>query len=208
MGTAVAEKYQGISDIQTSCHRIEYQQDYFMREGRAWRTVGAGNVRVAEDRESRLQTKLLDGNPSKRRPVVVDLPTENGDNIPRKCPELLAEFAFYSHEPSIESVYEQTVKWLEGTKCLHLINPELITEYAILKTRWYEIEWMVAKKPLFQHHGMIVPNPMISESIKYLKAYNESWDRIWAIVSQNSSTYYGDKPKDDIMRNLIFSKLQ
>ena len=80
---------------------------------------GHGGKRAGSGRKPKpLAEKLLDGNPSKRKPVVVNLPTENGDDIPRKCPESLEEFAFYEIDPSIEGVYEQTVKWLEGTKCL------------------------------------------------------------------------------------------
>jgi hypothetical protein len=59
---------------------------------------------------------------------------------------------------------------------------------------------------MFEQYGMLVPNPMISEGMKYFKAANESWDRIWAVVSQNSSTYYGENPKDNIMFDLIFNK--
>ena len=50
------------------------------------------------------------------------------------------------------------------------------------------------------------PNPMMAESVKYLRAANEVWDRIWAVVSQNSSTYYGDDPNRDAMARLLNSK--
>ena len=168
---------------------------------------GHGGKRAGSGRKPKaLAEKLLDGNPSKRRPVVVNLPTDNADSVPRKCPKELREFAHYAKDDfSIQKVYEQTVEWLEGAKCLHLINPALINEYAILKNRWYECEWLVAREIIFDD---LTTNPMINESMKYFKAANEVWDRIWAIVAQNSSTYYGDKPKDDIMHNLIFSKLQ
>jgi hypothetical protein len=134
---------------------------------------------------------------------VVNLPTANADSVPRKCPEELAEYAFVDLETSIEGVYEQTVKWLEGTKCLHLINPALITEYAIIKTRWLEYEWAVAQMPVMKD---LSPNPMVDSSIKYLKAANEVWDRIWAIVVQNSAVYYGDDPNRDVMSQLLNSK--
>jgi hypothetical protein len=47
---------------------------------------------------------------------------------------------------------------------------------------------------------------MINESMKYLKAANEVWDRIWAVVAQNSAIYYGDDPNRDIMSQLLNSK--
>ena len=87
--------------------------------------------------------------------------------------------------------------------CLHLINPALIEEYAIVKTRWLECEWTVAQMPVMSD---LSPNPMVDSSIKYLKAANEVWDRIWAIVAQNSSTHYGDDPNRDAMARLLNSK--
>jgi len=165
---------------------------------------GHGGKRNGSGRKAKsLADKLLDGNPSKRRPIVVNLPTENADSVPRKCPKNLEEYAFIDLETSIEVVYERTVKWLESTKCLHLINPALIEEYAIVKTRWLECEWTVAQMPVMSD---LSPNPMVDSSIKYLKAANEVWDRIWAIVAQNSSTHYGDDPNRDAMARLLNSK--
>ena len=164
---------------------------------------GHGGKRTGSGRKAKsLADKLLDGNPSKRRPIVVNLPTENADSIPRKCPEAVAEYAFYETE-TLENVYERTVSWLEGTKCLHLINPALIEEYSILKTRWLECEFIVSHKLIMSDYS---GNPIMSEGIKYLKAANEVWDRIWAIVAQNSSTHYGDAPNRDAMARLLNSK--
>lgn len=168
---------------------------------------GHGGKRSGSGRKPKsLHDKLLDGNKSKRRPVVVNLPESNGDSIPRKCPENLGEFAVIDLEMSIEGIYESTVKWLEGTKCLHLISPALITEYAIMKTRWFECEWMVAQDIAYNSREFIAPNPMMDMSLRYLKAVNEIWDRIWAIVAQNSAEYYGDDPNRDAMARLLNSK--
>lgn len=163
---------------------------------------GHGGKRPGAGRKPKpLAEKLLDGNPGKRRPVVMNLPEDN--IAPKECPEYLQEFAFFEIEPSIEGIYEQTVKWLEGTGCLHLINPAFITEYALLKTRWMECEWIVGIQPVL---GNIEANPMIDAGLKYLKAANEVWGKIWEIVAQNSQTYFGDDPNQDIMAFLIKNK--
>lgn len=163
---------------------------------------GHGGKRAGAGRKPKpLAEKILDGNPGKRRPVVMNLPEDN--IAPMQCPECMKEFAFFDIEPSIESIYEQTVKWLEGTGCLHLINPAFITEYALLRTRWLECEWIVGMQPVI---GNIEANPMMEMGIKYLKAANEAWGKIWEIVSQNSQMYFGDDPNRDVMAFLIKNK--
>lgn len=169
---------------------------------------GHGGKRPGAGRKPKpLAEKLLDGNPGKRRPVVMNLPEDN--IAPKECPEYLSEFAFLDIEMSVEEIYEQTVKWLEGTGCLHLINPAFITEYALLKNRWMECEFMVGQHPVLTNAGSgtgIAVNPMADIGLKYLKSANEVWGKIWEIVAQNSASYFGDDPNQDIMAVLIKSK--
>lgn len=168
---------------------------------------GHGGKRPGAGRKPKpLAEKLLDGNPGKRRPVVVNLPADN--IAPKECPEYLSNFAFFGEEPSIEGIYEQTVSWLEGTGCLHLINPAFIVEYALLKTRWMECEWMVGQWIALEDIGGtgVAANPMAEMGLKYLRAANEVWGKIWEIVAQNSASYFGDDLNQDVMAFLIKNK--
>lgn len=166
---------------------------------------GHGGKRAGAGRKPKpLAEKMLDGNPGKRRPVVMNIPAD-GD-FSTKAPEYLQEFPFFDGEPSIDGIYEQTAEWLKHTGCLHLINPAFLTEYALLKTRWLECEWMVGRQLILSVGGGVEANPMAETGLKYLRAANEVWGRIWEIVAQNSATYLGDDPNADIMAVLLKGK--
>ena len=163
---------------------------------------GHGGARKGAGRKKKsLQEKMLDGNPSKRKHKVLDIPP----NVmaPKEMPEYLDEFPAYDMDYTISGIYEQTVDWLENTGCLHLINPALIAEYCILKTRWLECEWKVAEGLILFTSNDYYVNPFPDIGLKYLKSANEVWEKIDAVVQQNSVKMVGVSPNESIMMSLL-----
>ena len=155
--------------------------------------------------------KLLEGNPGKRKPKILDIAADDDHPVP-EYPERLAYYQMrISAEPSSQDVWQETVAFLERTGCLHLINPAFIEEYALLKARFFEAERAISKTMLIyddEKHGGVAVNPGIDASLKYLRAADLVWAKIWDIVRQNSEKSYGSTPNDDLMRNLLRYNLE
>ena len=137
--------------------------------------------------------KILEGHPGKRKPKVLDIA---GDDHP--VPEYPLRLAYYqgkvSSEPTSQDIWQETVAFLKETGCLHLINPAFIEEYALLKARFFEVERSISRTMLVydkskdddkKFAGLEV-NPGIDASLKYLRAADLVWAKIWDIVRQNS----------------------
>jgi hypothetical protein len=171
-----------------------------MANGHGGRRIGAGR------KAKSLQDKLLEGNPGKRPVRVLSIPDDCA--ISPELPEYLSEFAVFDIEFSIEETYARTVKWLERTKCLHLINPELVEEYALLKTRWRECEFVVSNKFLMESTSGVgvEPSVMIESAARYLKLAGEVWDKIWTVVAANSMMPFGDDSGQDGISRYLNTK--
>jgi len=171
-----------------------------MANGHGGARKGAGRPRKP------LADKLLEGNPGKRKIKVLDIPGAQ-DEIP-KPPYYLDKFnAIGLEEPDVAEIYNETAQWLQKTGCLHLVNPALIAEYAAVKVRWMQLEFVVSKLIIYKNEKKdIVVNPMYEAALKYLKAADAAWTRIWTIVAQNSENFYGDDPNNDVMLYLLSSK--
>ncbi len=168
---------------------------------------GHGGARPGSGRPRKpLAEKLLEGNPGKRKPKVLDIAAGDATSVP-EYPQRLAYYqARVSGEPTSQDVWNETVAFLEKTGCLHLINSAFIEEYALLKARFYEVERAISKTMLVyddKKHGGLETNPGIDASLKYLRAADLVWAKIWDIVRQNSEKSYGATPNDDLMRGLL-----
>jgi len=174
-----------------------------MANGHGGKRPGAGRPRKS------LADQQLEGLYGKRRPKVLNLPDLEDISIPEP-PDYLRQFnasSISNHIPSMERIFRETTDWLSKTKCLHLINPDFITHYALLITRWLECEDIVSRAPLVKSGNKDpVANPLISSAMQYKKAADAAWDKIWSIVAQNSEMYYGDDPSQDIMAQLLNNK--
>lgn len=155
-----------------------------------------------------LSEKLLEGNPGKRKITVLefDAPLEAVE-LPSP-PEYLTDAAKGSGAyPGAAVIFESVTKWLEQTGCLHLISPEHISEYALLKARWLECEEKNAQHGLLAKHptsGQPIASPFVRIGIDYLKAADNAWSKIWAVVSQNSERdFRSTSPNNDIMERLL-----
>lgn len=83
--------------------------------------------------------KLADGNVGHRPIKILEYGDKNGKRP--KCPDYLKNKTNMSGEfPSAEDIWNMVLYWLESTGCVHLIPPEYISEYTLLKVRWMEAE--------------------------------------------------------------------
>lgn len=169
---------------------------------------GHGGARPGSGRKKKpLAEKVLDGNPGKRTPKVLELPEQNSASL--EPPDYIEDFPvdkdWIDVEPKIGMLYKRIVGWLQGTGCLHLINPELIYDYVRLKYRWLECEEIVRAKLIkFNINGDWGVNPVYQMGLDYKKAANAEWDKIWEIVAQNCATDFSmNDPNNDIMESLL-----
>jgi hypothetical protein len=157
-----------------------------------------------------LHQKILEGTTKKHKPKVLDMPSLEDAFEILKPPDYMEYYSathVSEHCPTMVEVFAKTEEWLRNTGCLHLINPEYIKEYVVCKTRWLECEDVVAAVLHYvDKSGNLVPSPMIESSMKYLKAADTAWAKIWNIIAANSETYFGDDPNTDIMAFLIRNK--
>lgn len=162
------------------------------------RRPGAGRPRKP------LADKLLDGNPGKQKLKVVDF---GGDDSPPEPPEYLGYYGSkFAGTPDVNDVYRDTVVWLQKTGCLHLVNPSLITDYAIVKSHWYECERFITKNGIvYTPNGKKIDEiPTVETSMKYFKMADAAWSKIWAIVAQNCEHHFGgENPHSDAMEALL-----
>lgn len=140
---------------------------------------------------------------------VLDIPTLDMD-IPEPPDYLrhLNSTGITNSLPNVEKMFAETVEWLKKTNCLHLINPTLIVDYAILRCRWFEYEDIVTRAIIIRDEKTkeYNPSPMAEMALKYNKAADAAWSKIWNIVAANSEVYFGDDPNKDVMAFLIKNK--
>ncbi len=162
-----------------------------------------GGARPGAGRKKKpLAEKILEGTTKKHVPRVLDISSEA--NVPDEVPDYLIELKAIDTEISVEEIYEETLSWLKGTGCLHLISPHLIMEFCVLKMRWLENEFIVGRNFMVKNNvGVYVPGEFYKASLEYLKAADAKWGQIWAIIAQNCETDFSHDPNADIMENLM-----
>jgi len=172
-----------------------------MANGHGGKRNGAGRPKKS------LADKQMEGMYGKRRPKVLSFP-EQGEEYRLEYPKWLNNLdSEFEGIPTIEEFWTTTVEWLEKTGCLHLINPDMIIDYAVAKVRQYETEGVIAASntiyPSKKGDYSIGVNPAVEVSMMYQSQADSVWDKIWSIVTQNSEKYYGDDPKQILMKNLL-----
>jgi hypothetical protein len=167
-----------------------------------------GGARPGAGRKPKaLCDKIAEKNPGHRPHKVLEFEGERRAGRP-ECPAYLREKPNKSGSyPNAEEVFTQVVDWLETTGCLHLIPPDYIAEYTLLKVRWLETEartdfvGFLGKHPI---NGAPTSSPIIKAGIEYLKAAQVSWEKIWRIVAQNSEKNFRfDDPNTSVMSALL-----
>ena|GEM_PF-1316755 len=179
-----------------------------MSNGHGGKRVGAGRKRTKP-----LADKILDGTVKKHKHKILDFDDVPDlgealgiDDLP-VAPEFLNTLTsngIADDVPNMKKVFDETVKWLNRTNCLHLINPHLITKYAINTTRYLECEYIVSRTLLTKKNGEVVPNPLADQGLRYSKAADLAWSAIWEIVMQNCQEDFGGRdPQIELMESLL-----
>jgi hypothetical protein len=169
---------------------------------------GHGGKRPGAGRKKKpLADKILEGTTKQHKPKVLNIPEIGASPLP-EAPEymrVLVAAGVSNDIPRMKDVFEETANWLKTTNCLHLINPQLITQYAILTTRWLECEDIVSRALIVKTHNKdIIANPMAAQALQYKKAADIAWDKIWAIITQNCEQDFGGRdPQANLMEKLL-----
>ena len=164
---------------------------------------GHGGARPGSGRKKKpLAEKILEGTIKKHKPKVLELGTKT--LLPDETPDFLISLKAVAMDTDVEDIYEETIGWLKGTGCLHLISLHLITEFCVLKMRWLEHEYIVGRNFMVRNlSGAYEPTDFYKAALEYLKAANAKWDQIWAIVAQNCETDFSGDPNADVMEHLM-----
>lgn len=159
-----------------------------------------------------LAEKLLEGNPGKRPIKVIEFEDVgavlDSEVFVPEAPEFLSAVTRKTEGvPTASEIYNKLAGWLNDTGCLKLINPSLIEDFSVNRSAWLECEAANTR------HGRIIKggdgatakrSPYVDMAIYYYDAYFKAWDKIWAIVSQNSEkTYTGFGHDVDPMEALL-----
>jgi len=171
-----------------------------MANGHGGARPGSGRPRKA------LAQKILEGHPDKRKPKVLDIQQGEHNTVPI-YPERLAYYpARFQGEPTSQDIWNETVAFLETTGCLHMIQPLLIEKYSLMLARYFEAERIISKAVLVyddEKRDNIKEHPAVEVSHKYMRLALTIWDKIWAIVQQNSEKSFSSNSHDDLMSGLL-----
>jgi len=190
--------------IQNILHRLIFFDFHrsFKRE-EEW-LMPRGGARLGAGRKKKpLHDKLIEGNPGRRPLVTVQF---NGApaEVEMTPPAFMSLASKETAEayPSAAEIYGDLGVWLETTGCLHLINPTLMEDFALNRRAFFECEYM--NKRLGRIAGGR-RSPYVDMAIMYNGLMRNAWDRIWAIVSQNSEKPYinGANSGEDVMELLL-----
>ena len=109
-----------------------------------------------------------------------------------------------------EDVFKSTYLWLEERGCAHLVNNQLIEQYAMSVSRWVQCETCISEYGFLAKHpttGAAITSPYVTMSQNYLKQVNQCWYQIYQIVKENCSVEYGGaNPQDDLMERLLTAR--
>jgi len=154
---------------------------------------GHGGARPGSGRpKKKLADKILEGTTKQHKPKVIKF---DSDEVP--VIEKPAWIDYYGSKtagaPDAPEIFDRTVEWLKTTGCLHLINPDFIMDYAIIKASWFEAQRRITHLGLvYTYDGKkLDSNPHIDVAMKYYKMSEMAWDKIWRIVVQNCEENFG-----------------
>ena len=109
-----------------------------------------------------------------------------------------------------EDVFKETWDWLQKRNCAAIINPQLVSQYAMSAARWIQCEDAISKMGLLAKHpttGAPIASPFVSMSQNYMRQVNQLWYQIFQTVKENSlSAFEGTNPHDDMMEHLLQSR--
>ena len=151
-----------------------------------------------------LADKITDGTADNAPVLKVSAELEGNDMPPVK--DFMKQEQKGGEDFCAEEVYVETWNWLKSCGCAHLVNPQLIQQYAMSVARWISVEVFISQTGYLARHpttGNAIASPYVSMSRDYMKQVNQCWYQIYQIVRENCSTEYGASPQDDLMEKLL-----
>jgi len=165
-----------------------------------------GGARPGSGRKKKpLAEKILEGNPGRRPLKVVEFYgiSANGKLTPPEFLKIASKEAADSDYPTADVIFCQVAEWLQGTGVAHLVSPTLIEDFAMNRRAYFETEYMNKKMGRIMNTGNGGKrSPYVDMAQAYYAMMRSAWDKIWAIVAQNSEKLY-EGGSDDIMEKLL-----
>lgn len=108
-----------------------------------------------------------------------------------------------------EEVFRETTEWINSRGCRDLVNPQLVKQYSMAVARWIQCEEAISEFGFLAKHpttGAAIASPYVTMENQYMKAINQCWYQIAAIVKEHSADGFGSSnPQDDLMERLLRS---
>lgn len=150
-----------------------------------------------------LAEKIAEGKISVELPEPMDI--EGYDMPPVK--EYLKAKQRNGGDLIAEEVYRETWEWLSKCDCAHIVNVQLLTNYAMSVARWVQCEEAISEFGLLAKHpttGNPIASPYVSMSRDYMKQVNQLWYPISQVVRENALSPSTDiSPQDKLMEKLL-----
>lgn len=173
---------------------------------------GHGGARVgAGGKKKPIADKILEGNPGKRKLTVVEfegVANLTGQGMPQPREYLSARQKGGKDFHAVE-IYQKTWEWLTERKCSHLLNPQLLEQYAMTVSRWIQCEESITEFGFLAKHpttGNAMPSPFVAMSQSFMKQANSIWYQIYQVVQDNSTQSYSGATPHDEMERLLTSR--
>lgn len=168
-----------------------------------------GGARVGAGRKPKaLADKLAQGVSAEIMDLPKPMDMEGADVPPVK--DFLKAAQKSGIDLCAEDVFKSTYLWLEERGCAHLVNNQLIEQYAMSVSRWVQCETCISEYGFLAKHpttGAAITSPYVTMSQNYLKQVNQCWFQIYQIVKENCSVEYGGaNPQDDLMERLLTAR--
>ena len=165
---------------------------------------GHGGIRQGSGRRRKTVTeKVLEGKLKGNIPNL-KAQTVEGSFCPE--PHGYMEMATKNAGENIaKMIYGEIYDWLKERKCAHLVQPQIVEQYALSFARYSQAETaihqygLLAKSP---SNGNAVPSPFIEISQNYLKQTQNIWLTIFAAVKDKCDIFTNPE-NDDIMELIL-----
>jgi len=92
-------------------------------------------------------------------------------------------------------LWEEIVDKLIASGCLRFVHPSLVEDYALLRSRYYDLEQKLSELMENCHQNNDYLNDIYAtsaNSLKYLKYAQATEDMIWAMAFNNEDGLYGE----------------
>ena len=157
-----------------------------------------------------LAEKLAAGNPGHRPLKKLEFDGRTRNQI--DTPDDLAGLEKDDYKGKVASpvkIFEEAVKFLEPSRCLHLISPGLLSDYAMakyyLKCAQYQLK-LTAIVGLNKKEEVVITS-FTEAMLKLQKNVLATWEPIWAIVSQNSERLVGN-PEQELLTMVMGGRIR